>query len=68
MHQIRVHLAHIGHPIIGDDKYGTARLDWENHPTLKKRLYLHAEQLILPEEILAVPLISKAPPCFTEAF
>ena len=25
MHQIRVHLAHIGHPLIGDSTYGRAR-------------------------------------------
>ena len=25
MHQIRVHMAHIGHPIVGDDTYGDKR-------------------------------------------
>lgn len=40
-HQIRVHLAHAGHPIIGDDKYG----DFALNKTLKKRLLLHAARL-----------------------
>jgi len=40
-HQIRVHLAHAGHPIIGDDKYGDFPL---NHQ-LKQRLLLHAARL-----------------------
>jgi 23S rRNA pseudouridine1911/1915/1917 synthase len=35
-HQLRVHLQHIGHPIIGDTLYGGARAD---------RLFLHAESL-----------------------
>ncbi|MEE1199241.1 MAG: RluA family pseudouridine synthase [Christensenellales bacterium] len=26
-HQLRVHMAHIGHPILGDDKYGDRRLN-----------------------------------------
>ena len=26
-HQIRAHLAHIGHPILGDDKYGDRQLN-----------------------------------------
>jgi 23S rRNA pseudouridine955/2504/2580 synthase len=45
-HQIRVHLAHIGYPLVGDDKYG----DWEftkqlrNHTGLK-RMFLHAQQI-----------------------
>ena len=39
--QIRVHLSDIGHPIVGDRKYG--RTD-DNHP----RLALHAENAVLP--------------------
>jgi 23S rRNA pseudouridine955/2504/2580 synthase len=44
-HQIRVHLAHAGHPILGDDKYGDFAL---NHDLAKqgvKRLCLHAARL-----------------------
>ena len=40
-HQIRVHLAHAGHPIVGDDKYG----DFALNKALKKRLLLHAAKL-----------------------
>src|SRR6267143_3364416 len=41
-HQIRVHLAHAGHPVLGDDKYGDFPL---NHAVAKlgvRRLFLHA--------------------------
>jgi 23S rRNA pseudouridine955/2504/2580 synthase len=44
-HQIRVHLAHAGHPILGDDKYGDFPL---NHALAKdgvRRLFLHARRL-----------------------
>ena len=44
-HQIRVHLTHVGHPILGDDKYG----DFELNRALAKqgvgRLFLHAARL-----------------------
>jgi 23S rRNA pseudouridine955/2504/2580 synthase len=40
-HQIRVHLAHAGHPIVGDDKYG----DFALNRVLKQRLLLHAAKL-----------------------
>ena len=40
-HQIRVHLAHAGHPIVGDDKYG----DFALNRQLKQRLLLHAAKL-----------------------
>ena len=40
-HQIRVHAAHIGHPILGDKKYGDSKRD----PADIKRLFLHASSL-----------------------
>ncbi len=48
-HQIRVHLAHLGFPIVGDDKYG----DFESNRQLAKastrtnlaRMFLHAHTL-----------------------
>ena len=41
-HQIRVHLAHLGHPIAGDDKYGD--FEWNRELAKKgmKRMFLHA--------------------------
>jgi 23S rRNA pseudouridine955/2504/2580 synthase len=38
-HQIRVHLQKIGHPILGDDKYG---IDAEDKRLKVKHLFLHA--------------------------
>jgi len=50
-HQIRVHLAHAGHPVLGDDKYG----DFELNRTLAKqgvkRLFLHARKLAFQHPI-----------------
>jgi 23S rRNA pseudouridine955/2504/2580 synthase len=44
-HQIRVHLASLGHPILGDDKYG----DFDANRALQKaglkRMFLHAWRL-----------------------
>lgn len=59
-HQIRVHLAHLGHPVVGDQVYG---LGWERGlggPTRRwvdelarrtKRQFLHAAQLIFDHPI-----------------
>ncbi|MFM7330464.1 MAG: RluA family pseudouridine synthase [Brachymonas sp.] len=44
-HQIRVHLAHHGHPIIGDDKYGDFELNKALAKMGMKRMYLHAWKL-----------------------
>jgi 23S rRNA pseudouridine955/2504/2580 synthase len=41
-HQIRVHLAHHGHPILGDDKYGDFELNKQLAKAGMKRMYLHA--------------------------
>lgn len=43
-HQIRVHTAHIGHPILGDEKYGKLSSP-ELKKALKQRLYLHARAI-----------------------
>ena len=41
-HQIRVHLKHIGHPILGDPVYGNTRM---NQSLAPERLLLHAYRL-----------------------
>jgi 23S rRNA pseudouridine955/2504/2580 synthase len=46
MHQIRAHLAHIGHPIVGDTRYDKPSAARERLKELGlKRLFLHAEEL-----------------------
>lgn len=47
-HQLRIHLAHIGHPIVGDHTYGRAlnKAFAQSHPELKiKHHFLHAATL-----------------------
>ena len=41
-HQIRVHAAHLGHPVVGDKKYGDFAL---NRALKVPRLFLHAARL-----------------------
>ncbi len=41
-HQIRVHLAHAGFPIAGDEKYGDFNLNKLLYKTSYKRMFLHA--------------------------
>ncbi|MDM5153848.1 RluA family pseudouridine synthase [Bacillus sp. DX1.1] len=58
-HQIRVHMAHIGHPLLGDDLYGGSAEHMKRqalhstsltfyHPVLEKRLTFHAD---VPEDM-----------------
>ena len=46
-HQIRVHLAHEGHPIVGDAKYGDFALNkaLARGPAHFERMFLHAQRL-----------------------
>ena len=68
-HQIRVHAAHAGHPVAGDEKYGDRERDAALKPFGLKRMFLHAHSLSfqrpgssetfdvtapLPEELQAV--------------
>ena len=55
-HQIRVHFAHAGHPLVGDDLYGT--------PTpLINRHALHAYQLSFPHPMKEERMTLSAPLC-----
>lgn len=64
-HQIRVHLAHLGLPIVGDAKYGDFALNKalaraNARPSLK-RMFLHAYRLRLTHPITGEPLELSAP-------
>lgn len=59
-HQIRVHLLHIGHPLLGDGTYGYASVSaQEGWPA--PRVMLHAEQIRLEHPITGEPLDIRAP-------
>ncbi len=47
-HQLRVHAAHIGCPIIGDPKYFEADINWEFPGGIQNRLHLHARRIVIP--------------------
>ena len=55
-HQIRAHFASIGHPLLGDDKYGVSKRNqfWKESFGLKYQL-LHAYRIVFPktEDILS---------------
>lgn len=64
-HQIRVHLAHLGFPIVGDDKYGDFAL---NKALARsgavpgiKRMFLHAHRLGFTHPGTGEPLTVSAP-------
>jgi 23S rRNA pseudouridine1911/1915/1917 synthase len=65
-HQIRVHAAHAGHPIVGDDLYGGPRHRGLRDRTLRVLLtsdhpFLHAWRLRLPATPLTPELVLTAP-------
>lgn len=60
-HQIRVHLAHIGFPIAGDDKYGDFALNRTLAREGLKRMFLHAHRTIVKHPTSEAPLVLEAP-------
>lgn len=60
-HQIRVHAAHAGHPIAGDEKYGDRERDARLKPFGLHRMFLHAQSLTF-ERKGAKPFTVSAPP------
>jgi 23S rRNA pseudouridine1911/1915/1917 synthase len=53
-HQIRVHLAHIGHPLFGDDLYGGTR-------EFIGRQALHCSLACFPHPVYGDPLVLRSP-------
>jgi 23S rRNA pseudouridine1911/1915/1917 synthase len=69
-HQIRVHLAHIGHPVVGDSVYGIDAARGMSGPALSwarslarqvPRQFLHAAELSLAHPRTAAPLRFTSP-------
>ncbi len=60
-HQIRVHAAHIGHPLAGDDKYGQRDFNKAMKQVGLKRLFLHAWKLGILHPSSHEPLLIEAP-------
>ena len=46
-HQLRAHMAHIGHPIVGDPKYFTKE-NWELPGGIQEKLHLLARRIVVP--------------------
>ncbi|MEN9750886.1 MAG: rRNA pseudouridylate synthase [Pseudomonadota bacterium] len=60
-HQLRVQLAHLGFPILGDDKYGDFSLNKTLQKKGLKRMFLHAFSMKLKHPLTNEPLELKAP-------
>ena len=60
-HQIRVHLAHLGFPIAGDDKYGDFDLNRELAKRGLRRMFLHAAELRFTHPVTGETLALHAP-------
>jgi len=64
-HQIRVHLAHRGHPLAGDDMYGGRPVPFDDPGALGSPFdvpALHAALLAFEHPITGEPLVFTAPP------
>jgi 23S rRNA pseudouridine955/2504/2580 synthase len=49
-HQIRVHLQHAGHPIVGDERYGDEEANREAKQLGLGRLFLHAQSIAFADD------------------
>jgi 23S rRNA pseudouridine955/2504/2580 synthase len=65
-HQIRVHLAHVGHPLLGDEKYGDFALNRALEKEGHKRMFLHAFKIAFlhPAEDREIRLEAPVPAAF----
>lgn len=66
-HQIRVHMSHIGHPVVGDPVYGRVKSERGELSRLKGQV-LHAQTLgfVHPQSRRFIRLVAPLPEYFTE--
>jgi 23S rRNA pseudouridine955/2504/2580 synthase len=60
-HQIRVHLAHVGHALAGDDKYGDFAWNRELARAGLKRMFLHAREVAFTHPQSGEPIVVASP-------
>jgi 23S rRNA pseudouridine955/2504/2580 synthase len=60
-HQIRVHLAHLGYPVAGDDKYGDFGLNRELARRGLRHMFLHARRTVITHPRTGTRLTLEAP-------
>jgi 23S rRNA pseudouridine955/2504/2580 synthase len=68
-HQLRAHAAHIGHPIIGDEKYFDIE-NWELPGGLQNKLHLLARRIVVPRPRGTghIDVTAPLPPHMTQTF
>ncbi|WP_301101560.1 RluA family pseudouridine synthase [Propionivibrio sp.] len=68
-HQIRVHCAHLGYPIVGDEKYGDFALNRSLPKEGLKRMFLHAWKIQFPHPVSGKIMVLESPlPDVLDAF
>ena len=60
-HQIRVHMAHCGAPIVGDERYGDPDIDKKILTRPLHRLYLHARRISFKHPVKGKKITLEAP-------
>lgn len=62
-HQIRVHMAAIGHPVVGDDSYGNQEINDEFRKLGLRRQFLHSHKLVFKHPYLGkiIEVVSDLP-------